>query len=134
MGWRFLKIIKKTKYTKTGIQNGKTNANKKALVDVAGDEGSVDHLRSEGRDETRWWQGNKHNGIAAYRHGAVVVHDANVVAELMERRPVHGKAIRVVERQQAVVAVHQNNVHVHRAYGVSDNCPVLRALTTATRA
>ena len=26
---------RKTKYTKTGIQNGKTNANKKALVDVA---------------------------------------------------------------------------------------------------
>ena len=26
---------RKTKYTKTGIQNGKTNANKKAVVDVA---------------------------------------------------------------------------------------------------
>ena len=33
--------IRKTKYTKTGIQNGKTNANKKAVVQIA-DEDTID--------------------------------------------------------------------------------------------
>ena len=33
--------IRRTKYTKTGIQNGKTNANKKAVVQIA-DEDTID--------------------------------------------------------------------------------------------
>ena len=33
--------IRKTKYTKNGIQNGKTNANKKAVVQIA-DEDTID--------------------------------------------------------------------------------------------
>ena len=33
--------IRKTKYTKTGIQNGKTNSNKKAVVQIA-DEDTID--------------------------------------------------------------------------------------------